>query len=114
MNHGKESGMKRCFLKILILIFSVSVSMTVVPCQVVYAHGLFGEITASSISETETESGIRFFSKADHEAVCAKGRNVFQIYFLLIALIVFSIRSDHARKLPAKETIVSLKIRMDN
>lgn len=114
MNHGKELGKKQCFLKILILLFSVSVSMTVVPCHAVNAHGLFGEVTASSVSETETESEIRSVSRADYEAVCSKGRNVFQIYFLLIALIVFSIRLDHARKLPIKETIVTLKIRMDN
>ncbi|MBP3460152.1 MAG: hypothetical protein J6K58_13160 [Lachnospiraceae bacterium] len=114
MNHGKGWGKKPRFLKILILLFTVSVSMTVVPCHAVNSHGLFGEITAFSVSETETESEVRSVSGSEHEAVRSKGRNVFQIYFLLIALIVVFIWLDHVRELPVKETIVTLKIRMNN
>lgn len=106
--------MKKLFFKIYILLFMVSVSMAVLPCQTVNAHGLFGEITASLVSESETEGEIRAVSRAERVTPHLKGENIFQIYFLLGVLTVVMSYLIYERRLPDRETIVKEKIRMND
>ena len=42
---------KRWLLRLFILLFSVSVSATVLPSGIVNVYGLFGEITSSAVTE---------------------------------------------------------------
>ena len=40
----------------IILLFSVSVSVTFVPCGIINAHGLFGQLISSTITEDNDKS----------------------------------------------------------
>lgn len=42
---------KRWLIRLFILLFSTSVSVAVLPIGIVNVYGLFGEITASSVTE---------------------------------------------------------------
>ena len=41
---------KQWLIRLFIILFSVSVSVAVLPCGIINTHGLFGEITSSTIT----------------------------------------------------------------
>ena len=100
----------RWLIRLFILLFSTSVSVAVLPIGIVNVYGLFGEITASSVTEDKdseivNERWIYEFAKQ------AKGNNIWievRVYILCIVFITYMIR------LPRGDTIVSLKVRMDD
>jgi hypothetical protein len=104
---------KQWFIKLLILLFAVSVSTTVIPCEIINTHGLFGEIKSSAITEDkETE-------KADVRQLYVrrqqiKGENIYNIWYEVWLCIICMIFIYYMFRLPRGDTIVTLKVRMDN
>ncbi len=45
--------------RLFIILFSVSVSVTVIPCGTINTHGLFGETISSVITDYEEETAIQ-------------------------------------------------------
>ena len=104
---------KRWLLRLLILLFSVSVSATVLPSGIANVYGLFGEITSSAVIE-EKDSEIvdeRQIYELDKKV---KGINVYNISFEVWICIICMIFIAYMIRLPRGDTIVSLKVRMDN
>lgn len=100
--------------RLFILLFTVSVSVTVLPCGIINVHGLFGEIITSTVVK-DKEQEIVNIKSIDHEKVqTAKGENILNVWFeILIAVVCISFCSNLV-KLPRGDTIVTLKVRMDN
>ncbi|MBR1856351.1 MAG: hypothetical protein IJ803_04690 [Oribacterium sp.] len=71
---------KRWLLRLLILLFSVSVSATVLPSGIANVYGLFGEITSSAVIE-EKDSEIVDEKQIYELAKKVKGINVYNIWF---------------------------------
>lgn len=44
---------KQWIIGLFIFLFSVSVSIMVLPCELINAHGLFGEIISSTVTSDE-------------------------------------------------------------
>ncbi|MBQ8981984.1 MAG: hypothetical protein IJ079_00195 [Lachnospiraceae bacterium] len=104
---------KRWLLRLLILLFSVSVSATVLPSGIANVYGLFGEITSSAVIE-EKDSEIvdeRQIYELDKKV---KGINVYNISFEVWICIICMIFIAYMIRLPRGDTIVSLKVRMDD
>ena len=101
------------FLRWFILLFTVSVSVTVIPCSNIYALGLFGEVKSSTVTEDQDfpeELKKQVYTKT----LKYKGINIINIWYELWCSIVYMIFIIYTDKLPRGDTIVTLKVRMDN
>jgi hypothetical protein len=107
---------KRNYLvvRLFIVFFTISVSVAVLPCGIINVYGLFGEKITSTVVVDKEQEAINIKS-TDHKKVqTAKGENIFNLWFeILIAVICISFCANLV-KLPRGDTIVTLKVRMDN
>lgn len=110
-NYMKKN--KQWLLNLLILLFTVSVSVTVLPCGVIHTYGLFGEVTSSTVTD-DAESGISDESQIFTRRKQVKGINIYNIWFEILIGIVCMIFVEYGLRLPRGDTIVTLKVRMDN
>lgn len=99
---------------IIRMLFVLSVSVTVIPCGVINTYGLFGETTASFITEDKEQTIVNENAKSINKNQKIKGRNVFNIWFEILVLVICIRFIENLIKLPREDTIVSLKVRMDN
>ena len=100
-------------LRWFIFLFTVSVSVTAIPCDSIYALGLFGEVKSSTVTEDscfQEESKKQVYTNS-HKY---KGINIINIWYELWCLIVYMIFILYKDKLPRGDTIITLKVRMDN
>ncbi|MCM1174582.1 MAG: hypothetical protein NC341_05960 [Blautia sp.] len=104
---------KQWLIRLSILLFSASVSVTVFPCGMINAYGLFGEVTSSAITEDQESiisDEIRIFKTTKN----SKGINIFNVWFEIWICIICSAFLEYAFRLPEKDTIVTLKVRIDD
>ena len=103
----------KLLLRWFILLFTVSVSVTVIPYSGIYALGLFGEVKASTVTENNN-----FLEKSEKQVYTDshkyKGINFFNIWYELWCIIIYMIFIMYKDKLPRGDTIVTLKVRMDH
>lgn len=106
---------KECqfFTRVFILLFTVSVSVAIIPCSSVYTLGVFGEVKSSTVTEENN------YLQELKKQICMKvrkykGINFFNIWYELRCSIICMIFAVYIGKLPRGDTIVTLKIRMDN
>lgn len=108
MNHKSK-----LFLRWFILLFTVSVSVTVIPCSSIYALGLFGEVKSSTVAENNNFLD-EFKKQVYTNPHKYKGINFINIWHELWCSIVYMSFIIYTNKLPRGDTIVTLKVRMDH
>ena len=105
---------KYWILRLFIVLFTISVSVAILPCGIINVHGLFGEVTAHIIVEDNEQEIINIKEVGHKKVQTAKGINIFNIWFeLLMTVVCISFCADLI-KLPRGDTIVTLKVRMDD
>lgn len=104
---------KYWLLRLVILLFSVSVSATVLPYSIVNTFGLFGEVTSATVTD-DKESEIVEESHTYEAVKQVKGINIYNIWFEVWIWIICLIFIVYMLRLPRGYTIVSLKVRMDD
>ena len=99
-------------MRLFILLFSISVSVAIVPCDVVNIYGALGEVYSSVTIEAEKETQLvkAEVSKDGKE----KGINVYNVWFLLCVIALYIAFIEYPIRLPRENTIVTLKVRMDH
>lgn len=105
---------KYWLVRLFTVLFTISVSVTVVPCGIVNVHGLFGEIKSSVITEDKDQMIEKTTSRQSLNIQKVKGINFFNIWFELLPLLICLCFALYLIKLPREDTIVTLKVRMDN
>lgn len=103
----------RFFMRLFILLFTVSVSVTIIPCISINVIGLFGEIKSSSvINDNKIHGAIekQVYIKSHKN----KGTNIINIWYELRCIIVCMIFIMYLCRLSRGDTIITLKVRMDN
>ena len=100
-------------LRLFILLFTVSVSVTIIPYSSIYTLGLFGKIKSSTVTEDSN------FVEELEKQVCIKfhkqkGINIINIWYELWCSIICLIFIMYNGKLPRGDTVVTLKVRMDD
>ncbi len=105
---------KYWILRLFFVLFAMSVSVAILPCGIINVQGLFGEVTTYTVTE-DKEQEIVNIKSVEHEKVqTAKGVNSLNVWFeILIAVICLSFCANLV-KLPQEDTIVTLKVRMDD
>lgn len=104
---------KQWFIRWFIVLFSISVSVTVLPCGIINTHGLFGEVTASTVTNDEDKSSFQeshFFENRKQII----GISIYNIWFEIWISIICMIYIQYMFRLPGEDTIITFKVRMDN
>lgn len=105
---------KDWMLRLFLALFTLSVSVTVIPCGIVNVHGLFGEITSSIVTEDEARIVENTASRQMQKLRKAQGINIFNIWFELLTVVICICFMVYMIRLPRGDTIITLKVRMDN
>ena len=104
---------KLWLIRLFIILFSISISVAILPCGIINAHGLFGELTSQAVAEDEDSSRYqesRVFENRKH----IKGTNIYNIWFETWICIICMVFIQYMFRLPREDTIITLKVRMDN
>ena len=99
-------------MRLFMLLFSISVSVAIVPCGVVNVYGALGEVYTPVTIEAEKETQL---VKAEvYKARKEKGINVYNVWFILCVIALYIVFIEYPIRLPRGDTIVTLKVRMDH
>lgn len=101
-------------IRLLIVLFTMSVSVAVLPCGIINVHGLFGEVIASTVVEDKDQEIVNIKSIYYEKIQKVKGINVLNIWFEILITVVCICFLTNLIRLPREDTIVTLKVRMDN
>lgn len=105
---------KQIMLSVFLFLFSICITITVIPGLGVPSYGLFGDITSTCVSEETTEQMIVSNSYKHQKTVEQSVYHIFCAWFAILIAIVFLRYASYALRLPNQETIVTLKVRMDD
>jgi hypothetical protein len=106
---------KRKLITLLYMwLFTVSITTTVIPCSVINIFGLLGEVKAATVSENRFS--VTSLIKAKFLAVkrYIRGSNKYNYWYILLMIILYIRFTSYVFRLPRSNTIVSLKVRLDN
>ena len=86
---------KQWLIRLFIILFFVSISVAVLPCGIINTHGLFGEITSSTITNDDDNSSFQE-SRVFENRKQIKGINIYNIWFevLICVILILSILVD--------------------
>lgn len=101
-------------IRLFLVFFTISVSVAVIPCGMINVHGLFGEIVTSTAAEDKEQETVHIKSINHGKIQTVKGVNIFNSWFEVLMAVVCIRFYINLIKLPRGDTIVTLKIRMDN
>lgn len=101
-------------IPLFFLLFTISVSFTIIPCGIVNSYGLFGEVVHSVMTEDKGQEITDIESKNYIKKQKVKGVNIINIWFEILIAMVCMIFWEYIIRLPRGDTIVTLKVRMDH
>lgn len=104
---------QKLVVRLFIFLFSVSISVTVLPCGIINTHGLFGKITSSVITDDKDSSTNQEYNLFETKKQI-KEINIYNIWFKIWTFIILVKYAQYLFRLPREDTIVSLKVRMNN
>lgn len=104
---------KQWIIRLFIILFSISVSVTVLPCGIINTHGLFGEIATSTVTNDADKSDF-WESYVFENRKQITGINIYNIWFEIWICIICMIYIQYMFCLPGEDTIITFKVRMDN
>lgn len=100
-------------LRLFIVLFTVSVSTTVIPGEIINTYGIFGEVkTLTATNRNRKDAALIASSIKKADAI--KGINKYNIWLEFVIIIICMIYASYVIKRPGKYTIVDLKVRMDD
>ena len=99
-------------MRLFILLFSISVSVAIVPCGVVNIYGALGEVYSSVTIEAEKETQLVRDEVSNIRK--EKGIKLYNLWFALCVMVLCISYVEYAIRLPRGDTIVTLKVRIDN
>lgn len=101
-------------IRLFFVLFTMSVSVTVLPCGIINTHGLFGEVISSTVVEDREREIADIQSIYREKVQKEKGINIINIWFEVLILVACICFCANLIKLPRVDTIVTLKVRIDD
>ena len=111
--HLNTQNKRRLLLRLFIFLFSASLSVAVLPGSIVNVYGLFGEMISYSVSEDKGSDAVEE-RQACRAVKQIRGINIYNVWFEVWICIICLIFISYMTGLPGDDTIVSLKVRMDD
>ena len=105
---------KYWILRLFFVLFTMSVSVAILPCGTINVHGLFGETITSTAVEDEEQEIVNVKSIRHEKIQTVKGTNILNAWFEILIAIIWTIFCANLIKLPRRDTLVISKVRMDN
>ena len=105
----KENFLLRLFL----IFFTVSVSAAVIPCGIVTAYGLFGEARTSVVTE-DGRAGTEEVVSVVKLVRAVRQARLYSVWLMADVLILSRIHATRGMRLPGRDTLVALKVRMND
>ena len=105
---------KYWILRLFFVLFTMSVSVAILPCGIINVHGLFGEVTTYVVVEDIEQEIVSIKDVDNIKGQTVKGINILNIWFELLIIVVCISFCANFIKLPRGDTIVTLKVRMDD
>jgi len=102
------------FIQFFILCFMVQISVSILCGSLIYSHGLFGELRETVVVQDNRSDEQEVLSQSTQKKQKEKGCNVYNLWFLLLAVLVCICYEVYCVKTPPLETIVDLKVRINN
>ena len=106
--------LRHWILRLFLGLFTISVSAAILPCGIINVHGLFGEVTAHVIVKDKEQEIVSIKDVNHKKSQTVKGINILNIWFELLITVICIRFCANLRKLPRGDTIVTLKVRMDD
>lgn len=105
---------KYWIIRLFFVLFTMSVSVTILPCGIINVHGLFGEVTTYVVVEDKEQEIVNIKDIEHKKILTVKGINIFNIWFEILITVVCISFCANLIQLPRGDTIVTLKVRMDD
>lgn len=105
---------KYWIIRLFFVLFTMSVSVAILPCGIINVHGLFGEVTTYVVVEDKEQEIVSIKDVDNIKVQTVKGINILNIWFELLIIVVCISFCANLIKLPRGDTIVTLKVRMDD
>ncbi len=105
---------KYWILRLFFVLFTMSVTVAILPCGIINVHGLFGEVTTYVVVEDKEQEIVSIKDVDNIKVQTVKGINILNIWFELLIIVVCISFCANLIKLPRGDTIVTLKVRMDD
>lgn len=103
----------RFILRLFIMLFTLSISTTVIPSEVINIYGLFGEVKSSTNTGENGKNTEEIRSTFEKDSF-TKGINIYNMWFGIAVIIIFLIFTSYVFRLPKRDTVVTLKVRMND
>ena len=97
----------------LFLLFTLYLTVPIISYSCVPSYGLFGELKSLVVVNENKEECGEISSKTTVQKK-QKGKNIFNLWLLVLVYIACLRLLAHSIKLPKADTIVAKKVRMDN
>lgn len=105
---------KQWLIRLFIILFFVSnFSGSFTLRELINTHGLFGEITSSTITNDDDNSSFQE-SRVFENRKQIKGINIYNVWFEVLICVICMIYIQYMFRLPREDTIITFKVRMDN
>lgn len=104
---------KKIIVRLFLVLFTLSISVAVIPCGLVIVQGLFGEARSAVVTE-DKQAAREEISLLSIRHRNIKGANPYNIWFEITAIILYLTYISYTVEFPREETIADLKVRMDN
>ena len=105
---------KYWIFRLFFVLFTMSVSVAILPCGIINVHGLFGEVTTYVVVEDKEQEIVSIKDVDNIKVQTVKVINILNIWFELLIIVVCISFCANLIKLPRGDTIVTLKVRMDD
>lgn len=100
-------------MRLFLLLFVLSATVPIISCSCVPSYGLFGELKSLVVVNEDKEEISEISSKVTMRRK-QKGKNIFNLWLIVLAYIVCLELLAHSTKLPKADTIIAKKVRMNN
>lgn len=101
-----------CLMRLLLL-FALFATIPINAYTYMSSYGLFGELKTLIVINEKKEETAEVSSKVTVQKK-QKGKNIFNLWFYYLVLIICLRLLAHRIKLPKADTIVAKKVRMNN
>ena len=105
---------KQTIFKLFIAFFTIFIFVPVSSSTMILSYGLLGEVRSVLVYENEIQTEEQGNRVHKHNIESTKTGQIFNIWLLILAIILLIKYTLFALRLPIKETLVSRMVRMDN
>ncbi|SEW22632.1 hypothetical protein [[Clostridium] fimetarium] len=109
--NNNQYKLKRLLIRLLIVLFTVSISVAIIPSGILILQGFFGEVKIAVVEERETAQEQQDIQRTIN---LKENIRIFNIWLLIIITILLLRFIIHSSKAPPHQTLVSIRVRMDD